>query len=80
MTLLIPGLVILAVVITGAWLACGTDTGVWVLNRYARARGGQWRQHRFWCPGCSKRRHIARTGPIGMTSCIHCTPAPGGTR
>ena len=58
----------------------GTNAGVWALNRYARARGGEWHQARFLCPGCpsghTQRHHIGRAGPTGVTLCLHCSPAP----
>lgn len=70
----------LAVLVLG-----GTDFGVWALGRYARSRGGEWRQAAFLCPGCpsgAQRHHIARPGPLGTTLCVNCSPAPAreGTR
>ena len=62
----------------------GTNAGVWVLNRYARARGGEWHQARFPCPGCpsgrNQRHHIGRPGPTGTTLCLHCSPLPRGNQ
>lgn len=74
---IILGFILIAAVITAAYLACCTNTGVGALNAYARSRGGTWYQSRFLCPGCNTRRHIGRRGPVG-TSCIHCTPPSTG--
>lgn len=83
MTLVLPAAAITIIVAGVAVLLLGgTDVGVQALNRYARTRGGEWRQAAFRCPGCHRPRHIARPGPIGTTLCVHCSPAPAqrGTR
>jgi hypothetical protein len=78
---IITGFILIAAVITAAYLACCTNAGVGALNSYARSRGGTWHQTRFLCPGCNQRHHVGRPGPTGKTSCIHCAPpSTGGAR